>query len=388
MPVALYALALASFAVCTAEFVVSGLLPDLSGDLSVSIPVAGLLVSAYAVAVAIGGPILAVLTARYPRKPTLLAMLAVFTIGQILCALASSYPMLLAARVFVACCHGVFFGIASVAAASLVPPKKRGLALSVFFSGITLANLLGMPAGTALGNAFGWRMAFWGIFGMGLAALVALAAMLPKTGGASGTKSSLRSEFRALKTQQIWLGYLIIAVLMTGILCFTTYQVPLLEQVTGIPIEWVPAYLLLAGAGSVGGVLVGGRLADWKLMPSLVGILLAQGLVQLAILAVLPSPGLMAVGMFVFGLIGFAFNAPMQSRILGAAAAAPNLAATLVSTAFNVGIAAGAWVGSAMLAAGLGYETLPMVSAACSFAAAGIAALSWSLDRSRAAAMA
>lgn len=381
MPIALFALALASFAVGTAEFVISGLLPDLSAGLGVSIPAAGLLVTAYAFAVAVGGPILAVLTARFPRKPMILAMMAIFALGQVLCAVAPNYQLLMAARVFVAASHGLFFGIGSISAANLVEPRRRGMALSIFFSGITLANLIGMPGGTAIGNLFGWRITFWTIGGIGMMAVVAMALLLPADGPpANRPKHDLRREFGVLKHQQVWLSYLVIMVLMTGVLALGTYQVPLLEQVGGISDQLVPAYLLLAGAGSVIGVFIGGRLSDWKLMPTLVGILVASALVQAAFVVTIHHPVLLAAHMFVFGIVGFSFNAPLQSRILEAAKAAPNLAATLISTAFNIGIGGGAWLGAVLLANGFGYEHLPLVAACCSLAAAAIAVVSWSFD--------
>ncbi len=381
MPIAIYALSLAAFAIGTAEFIIAGILPDLSADFAVSIPTAGLLVTAYAVAVAVGGPILAVLTARLPRKPMIVALLAVFVFGQILCALAPSYGWLMAARIFVACSHGLFYGIASVAAADLVPRQKRGTALALFLGGITIANVLGVPAGTAIGNAFGWRWAFWAVGGCALIATIGVAWLLPPGHNRHAQGVSVRAELRALAHQQVYLSYVVIFFIMVGALAFATYQVPLLIAVTGVPQDLTPAYLVISGIGTIIGIYCGGRLADWRLMPSLIAIILIQVLLAAAMLLAMHQPIAMAVSMFFSGALGFAFNSPVQSRILNAASAAPNLAATLVSTAFNIGIALGAYVGALWIDHGLGYQTLPVVAIVCSLIAAGIATFSWSLDR-------
>jgi DHA1 family inner membrane transport protein len=203
---------------------------------------------------------------------------------------------------------------------------------------------------------------------------------LPADRGHDEKTVSLAAEIRVLGRQQVLLSYLIITLQMIGALSFVTYQVPLLAEITGVPPESAPLFLLLFGIGSIVGIFSGGRLADWKLMPSLIAILLLQVFFQATMLFAMHAPVPMAINMFLIGAAGFAFNSPVQSRILHAAHEAPNLAATLVSTAFNIGIAAGAFVGAAMLSAGIGYQYLPVVGILCSLAAAGVAALSWSLD--------
>jgi DHA1 family inner membrane transport protein len=383
MPVALLALSLAAFAIGTAEFIIAGILPDLSSDFGVSIPTAGLLVTGYAVAVAIGGPILALLTAHLPRKPMIVGLLAVFAVGQALCALAPSYPLLMAARVFVACGHGLFYGIASVAAADLVPRKRRGTALALFLGGITVANVLGVPAGTAIGNAFGWRWAFWAIGGFALAATLLVAWLLPPGRPRHEEGSSIRAEIAALGHQQVYLSYLLTAIFMTGAIAFSTYQVPLMTRVTGIPLAYTSYFLVISGIGTIVGIYCGGRAADWRLMPSLISVLVIQALAAAIMLVAMHNPVTMVVGIFLTGALGFASNAPIQKRILEAAGRAPNLAATLISTAYNIGIALGAWVGALWIDHGLGYETLPVASILCSLVAAGLAIFSWSLERRR-----
>ena len=275
MPIGLLVLTFAAFAIGTSEFIIAGILPNLAADFKVSIPTAGLLVSVYATAVAVGGPILALVTAQLPRKPLIVFLLGVFSIGQALCALAPSYSWLMAGRVFSACSHGLFFGAGSVAAIGLVTSQRRGMAMALFLGGITIANLMGVPAGTAIGNAFGWRWTFWTVAACGLVATFATAWLLPGDRGQSEQATSLKDEFRAIRHQQVYLSYLVIFLVMVGSLAFATYQVPLMIAVTGISQEHTPLYLVISGVGAIIGIYAGGRFADWKLMPSLVTVLLA-----------------------------------------------------------------------------------------------------------------
>src|SRR5947209_3107614 len=298
MPIALLALSLAAFSVGTGEFVISGILPILSGDLGVSIPKAGLLVAAYAAAVAIGGPILAVVTANLPRKPTIVVLLACFTVGQAFCALAPTYLWLMAARVFVACCHGLFFGVASVAATALVPDRKRGMAMALFLGGITVANVLGIPFGTAIGNAFGWRWTFGAIGAFGLIATASVGALLPADRSQHARRTSVRAEIAALKHHQVYLSYIVISLVMAGLFAFATYQVPLMIRITGVAAERTPIFLSIAGIGSIVGMYAGGRAADWKLMPSLIALLLGQAVMNALMLLAMHGAVTMAIGMF------------------------------------------------------------------------------------------
>jgi DHA1 family inner membrane transport protein len=383
MPIALFALSLAAFAIGTTEFIIAGLLPDLSASFGVSIPTAGLLVTAYAVAVAIGGPVLALLTARLPRKPMIVGLLAVFTLGQAFCALAPSYPLLMAARIFVACGHGLFYGIASVAAADLVPKEKRGAALALFLGGITVANVLGVPAGTAIGNAFGWRWAFWAIGGFGLAAALLVAWLLPPGRPQHEEGASIRAELAELRHQEVYLSFLVIGLYLVGTIGFSTYQVPVMTRITGIPQVYTPYYLIVGGIGTIVGIYAGGRAADWRLMPSLISGLILLALAAVVMFAAMHNPISMVLGIFLMGVFGFTSLSPTQKRIIEAANAAPNFAATLISTAANIGIALGAGVGALWIDHGLGYESLPAIPVLCSLLAAGIALLSWSLERRR-----
>jgi DHA1 family inner membrane transport protein len=381
MPIALYALALAAFAIGTTEFIVSGILPNVSTDLAVSIPTAGLLVTGYAAGVAVIGPLLATFVSRFPAKGTIVTLMVIFGIGQVLCALAANYGLLLGARLISAGTHGIFFGVASVAAAKLVPPEKSGAALSLFISGITIANILGLPAGTAIGNAYGWRMSFVAIAGLAFLSAIAIALTLPRQRGKAEPQHPFALQSAQLKHHQVWATYLMIVSFMIGALAFGTFQVPILLEITRLDPNLVPIYLLLGGAGAVAGIFAGGRLADWKLMPSLIIVFFLNAVGLTVTLLVMHNPIAMGVMMVINGAFGFIFSTPVQVRILKAASAAPNLASTLISTAYNTGIALGAVVGAVILNLGFGYTALPIVGIVCSTISGLVALASWTVER-------
>lgn len=381
MPFAIYALALAAFAVGSAEFVISGILPPLADDLGVSIPVAGLLVSAYAVGVAIGGPILTVFTARLPQRHVLISVMAVFSLAQVLCAIAPDYGLLLAARLLSAAAHGVFFGAGNVMVANLVAPERRGGAFSLFISGITVANLLGLPGGSAIGLHFGWRFTFLAVAVLGAVATLVLFLRLPDTRRAGERHSSFKEQWRELRHQEVWLSYVTITCVMVGVLAFGTYQVEIMLKVTGLSPGIVPLYLLLGGLGSVLGIYLSGRGTDWKPMPTLIIALLLLALFYFTMLFSVHDPVWMTVNLLATSILGFTFSTPLQARVIHAAALAPNLASSLISTAFNIGIAAGALIGAILLTNGVGYAQLPAVGVVSSLVAAGTASLSWWLER-------
>jgi DHA1 family inner membrane transport protein len=383
MPLAVFALAFAAFCIGTTEFIISGILLGVSGDLGVSVPVAGLLVTGYAAGVAVGGPVLALLLARFPLKPTILAVIVLFALGQAFCAIAPSYELLLVARLVSACGHGVFFGVASVAISQLVPEEKRGSALSLFVGGITVANILGLPGGTAIGNAFGWRAAFFVIAALAVVSAVAVLLALPRESNEEAKADApLGTQARQLLHQQVFLAYLTICIAMVGQIAFGTFQVAILTEVTNIdPIIAVPIFLLIGGAGAVIGIWAGGRGADWN--AGLTTLFAVAGQIVCFALLILAqhNPVTMAVMLFFNAAFGFAPSSPLQVRILSGARAAPRLAATLVSTAYNVGIAAGAAVGAALLSSGAGYSFLPATGIICSALALGVIALSLQLSR-------
>ena len=374
----LLALAVAAFGIGTSEFIIMGLLPNLAEDFRVSIPKAGALVTAYALAVTIGAPIIALATARMERKQALLLLMGVFVLGNLACAVAPSYNLLFAARVLTALCHGAFFGIGSVVAANLVPRNQRSQAIALMFSGLTLANVLGVPAGTALGQAFGWRMAFWAIVPIGLVAATAVFFLVPSQGT---SKTELLHEFRVLRKPQVLLVLAMSVLTSASLFCVFTYIAPMLETVTHVSPRGVTWTLLLFGVGITIGNLAGGALSDWRPMTFLMGALLVLIASLLALFAAEPFV-VAAVGMvLLWGAIQFAAGAPLQSRIVDQAAEAPNLASTLNQGAFNLGNATGASLGGLLLTMGAGYRQLPLASAAVTLVTLGLAWWSVRLDR-------
>jgi DHA1 family inner membrane transport protein len=383
MPLSLFALALAAFAIGTSEFVIMGLLPDLSRDLHVSIPGAGLLVTGYAMGVVIGAPIMAMTTARMPRRAALLLLMCAYAVGNLLCAIAPSYGLLMAARVATALCHGAFFGIGSIVAAELVPPAKRGQAIAIMFSGLTLANVLGVPAGTALGQAHGWRSAFWVVVAIAVAAACAIAWAVPRLPRPQASR--LLTEFKVLGKPQVVLAMLMSVLCSASLFSVFTYITPMLEGITHVSPGVVAWLLLLFGVGITAGNLAGGRLADWRLMPSVAGTQ-AGLIVILAVLTIaLPSLGWVAVALVAWGVLTFALATPLQMRVVDSAPEAPNLVATLNQGAFNLGNAGGAWIGGAALSAGLSYQDLPWLGAVLSAAGLSLTLVSMRLDRTQAA---
>lgn len=361
MPLPLLALAVASFGIGTTEFVIMGLLPDLARDLGVDIPSAGLLVSGYALSVTFGSPLLALATGRLPRKSALIGLMLIFILGNALCAIAPGYGTLMAARVVTALCHGAFFGTASVVAADLVPKHRRASAVAMVFSGLTLANVLGVPLGTALGHALGWRSTFWAVVLIGLAAAAALALWMPT--GLRGQPARLRQELRALASRQVLLAMGMSCLASASLFSVFTYIAPMLQTRTGLGEHMVTLALLLFGLGLTFGNFLGGRLADWRLMPSVAGILVVLALVLTVFTATLASPVPAIATMMVWGVLVFALVSPLQMRVVDQAREAPNLASTVNQGTFNLGNAAGAWIGGQALLHGMGYGQLPWLGA-------------------------
>ena len=380
LPLPLLALAAAAFGIGTTEFVIMGLLPDVALDLGVSTPAAGMLVSGYAIGVVIGAPVLAVLTARLPRKPALIGLMTLFILGNALCALAPTYGLLMTARVVTAFCHAAFFGIGAVVAADLVPREKRAQAMALMFTGLTFANVLGVPLGTALGQAAGWRATFWVVTLIGMLAVTALAAWLPsrlplQKGG------SLVSEFRSLAKPPVQLALLISTLGSISLFTVFTYIAYILRDVTGFSAASTSWVLLLFGLGITVGGLVGGRLADWRLLPALGGLFALLAVVLTAFSWTSHFQGATLVTIFIWGALSFATVPATQMRVIDQAHRAPNLASTLNQGAFNLGNAVGAWVGGSMIAAGLPLTALPLVGAGVALLALGAVAASMALDR-------
>lgn len=362
--VPLFALFVSAFAVCTSELIIAGLLPALAADLHVDIPTAGLLITGYALGVAVAGPIMALLTTGISRRLLLICVMGLLVVGNALCAVATTYWMLLAARLVVAGGHGLFFGLAMVLATRLAPEGRQTMAVSLVITGVTLSNILGVPIGTAIGNAFGWRFTFWAIVAAGAVAMVALALLIPDAPEKPRSREGLRAELRAAAQPIVLLCYAISICYTTGVFTLFSYLVPLLTTVSGISLDFVPWALFGMGVVGFFGNLAGGRLGDWNARVTMVAILLAN-ITFLIIMAQIMSTGwAMLACLWGLWLIGFGFPAIVRTRIVKESREAPTFAATLTSSAFNLGIASGAAIGGAALTAGWGYGALPLINAA------------------------
>ncbi len=353
----LLALAVAAFAIGTTEFVIMGLLPEVASDLKVSIPSAGMLVSGYALGVAVGAPLLAAFTAKMERKHALLLLMGLFILGNALCAIAPNYDVLMVARVVAAFCHGSFFGIGAVVAAHLVPANQRARAIALMFAGLTLANVLGVPFGTFLGQWAGWRSTFWAVTALGVIAALGVYRFVPTLPDLKAP--DMRRELRVLREPQALIALGMTVLGFGGVFTVFTYIAPILQEQSHVSPHWTGAVLVLFGLGTTIGNMLGGRLADWKLMPSLMGILVVLTALLVAFAWTMHSTVASIVTVFLWGIAAFATIAPLQSRVVHVAGDAPNLASTLNIAAFNLGNAGGAWLGGAVLAAGY---SMPMVS--------------------------
>ncbi|WP_028079949.1 MFS transporter [Solimonas soli] len=379
MPLPLLALAIAAFGIGTTEFVIMGLLPDVARDLAVTAPQAGMLVSAYALGVTAGAPVLAAVTARWPRRQALLGLIALFTVGNAMCALAPGYATLLVARVVTAFCHAAFFGIGAIVASAIVPRDKRAQAVALMFTGLTLANVLGVPFGTMLGHACGWRTTFWAVVLIGLAALCTLHRLLPRDLPQPG--GDILRQFRTLAGAQVQLALLISTLSSVSLFAVFTYIAYILREITGFTPQGESLALLVFGLGITIGGLIGGRLADWKLMPALIGLLIGVALV-LALFAWTSRFEIAAlVTLFVWGVFAFAIGPSAQLRVIDAAKGAPGLASTMNQGAFNLGNATGAWLGGLVIGAGLPLTDLPWVGAAVALLGVGVVVLAMWLER-------
>jgi len=366
MPVSLLALALSAFAIGTTEFVIMGLLPEVATDLNVSIPSAGWLISGYALGVAIGAPIMALLTAKLPRKRTLILLMTIFIVGNVLCALAYSYNLLMLARVVTALCHGAFFGIGAVVAASLVAPGKQASAVALMFTGLTLANVLGVPLGTWFGQIFGWRATFWGVSVIGVMAFIGLIVSLPTNRDEKPV--NLADEFSALKNGKLWLSLSMTVFFAAAMFALFSYIAPLLLNVTGISDRGVSWTLFLIGAGLTVGNILGGKLADWRVSFSLILSFSLIAITSLLFSWTAHLFWLAEITLFLWAMATFATVPALQINVVRHGKDAPNLVSTLNISAFNIGNALGAWVGGAVIGGGYGLTTVPV-------AAAGLAAI-------------
>ncbi|MEV4869735.1 Cmx/CmrA family chloramphenicol efflux MFS transporter [Streptomyces syringium] len=381
MPVAIYILSLGIFAQGTSEFMLSGLLPTMAEDLGVSIPDAGLLISAFAVGMLVGAPLLAVATLRMPRRTALVAFQAVFIAGHVVGALSPSYELLFATRVVTAVAYAGFWAVAAVTAVSMVPAESRAKAMSVVASGLSLATVLGVPAGTVLGQHAGWRAAFWAVAVLTAASLVTVMLFLPGRLGADGPARTVRQELVAFVRPRLWLSYGITALSIGGVIVSFSYLAPLLTEVSGVPESWVPAVLSLYGVGALVGLTIGGRTADARPFPTLfIGL---GGLVAFS-LALWWAAGhtvLAVVLVFFLGLVGFVTNPAVQARVFALGGDAPTLVGAVNTSAFNVGITVAPMLGGLAIDADLGYRSVAWVGAAIGVAGLLATALAAALER-------
>jgi DHA1 family inner membrane transport protein len=351
---ALVALALGGFAIGTTEFVTMGLLPDIAAGVGVSIPSAGHVISAYALGVVIGAPVIAALSARLPRRALLVGLMVAFLLGNGFTALAPGYATMLLARFVAGLPHGAYFGVASLVAASLVPPRLRGRAVSSVMLGLAVANLAGVPAATWLGQQFGWRSAYWAVVAVALLTIASVLAVVPSSPAQPG--ASVRTELGALRRPQVVLTLLVGVVGFGGMFAVYSYIAPLATDVAGISRGAIPALLLVYGVGGVVGTALGGRLADAALFRSLVGAEIATGLVLVSVLVAARHPVSLFVVVFLLSLVASVLVICLQMRLMAVAGEAQMLGAALNHSALNAANALGAWLGGAVIAAGHGFR--------------------------------
>lgn len=381
MPLALYALAAGAFGIGVTEFVIMGLLLDVSKDLGVSISAAGQLISGYALGVVVGAPLLTIATGSWPRKTVLLALMAIFTLGNLACALAPDYWTLMGARVITAFAHGTFFGVGSVVATGLVASNRQASAIALMFTGLTVANILGVPFGTWLGQAFGWRATFWAVTAVGLAAFAIILLLVPRSQVAP-EKSNLRTDLAVLARAPVLLGFATTVLGYAGVFAVFTYIAPLLTEISGFAEAAVSPILLVFGGGLIAGNLLGGKFADRWLAPSVLGSLVVLALVLGTMTFALHSQTMTVIYVGLLGAAAFATVAPLQMWVLEKAeGAGQSLASSFNIAAFNLGNAAGAWLGGVVIAHGPGLDAVTWVAALLPLAALGVAALALRLDR-------
>jgi DHA1 family chloramphenicol resistance protein-like MFS transporter len=371
MPVAVYVLGLSIFAQGTSELMLAGLLPELSADLEVSIPAAGLLISAFAVGMLVGAPVLAVVTLTWSRRTSLLLFLAVFALMQVAGALTPNYAVLLGTRIVGAFVYAGFWSVAAVTVVALVPANSRARAMSIVTGGLTIATIVGLPAGTVMGQHLGWRTAFWTVAGLCVLAMAGVLATIP--GGRPDLEQTprLRDEVRALANSRLWLAFCTTALVTTTILVVFSYLAPLLIHTTGLTPGAVPGVLALYGLGSFIGITLGGRTADalpfHTLFTGIVGLSILS-----TVLAVTAGSPVIAISVIVLlGGFGFATNPALNARVFSLAGNAPTLATAMNFSAFNVGITAGPWLGGLAINAGAGYPALGWIAVATGLTALG-----------------
>ncbi|MFD6230019.1 Cmx/CmrA family chloramphenicol efflux MFS transporter [Streptomyces sp. NPDC060232] len=380
MPVAVYVLGLSVFALGTSEFMLSGLLPPIADDMGVSIPQAGLLISAFAIGMVVGAPLLAVATLRLPRRTTLIALISIFGLGQVAGALAPSYELLFASRVVAAFACAGFWAVGAAVAIAMVDKDQRARAMAVMIGGLSIANVLGVPAGAFLGEQLGWRSAFWSVAAASAVSLVGILALIPRI-PLPAERPTLRRELRIYGDRQVWLAIGVTALGAGGVFCAFSYLSPLLTDVAGLDSRWVPWVLGLFGIGALVGTTIGGRVADAHLFGVMIWGITAST-VFLTVLALLAPVAVAAIALsFLLGVSAF-FTAPaLNARMFNVAGAAPTLAGATTTAAFNLGNTGGPWLGGTVIDAGLGFSATAWAGAAMTVTAIALAVTALRLDR-------
>lgn len=379
MPLALLALAIGAFGIGTTEFVVMGLLPQIADDFGVSIPSAGFLVTGYALGVVVGAPLMTLLGTKVGRKTMLMLLMGLFAVGNLLSALAPTFPLMLAGRIVTSLAHGAFFGIGAVVAAELVAPHKKAGAIATMFTGLTVANIVGVPLGTFIGQAVGWRLTFAGVAALGVVGLFGIAKLVPAMPRPEG--AHLRREVAAFRNVQVVLAMGMTVLGFGGVFAAVTYIAPMMTHVAGYSDGAVTWLLVLLGIGMFLGNLIGGRYADRALMPMLYTTLggLAVALALFTFTA--HNKILAAATLLLVGALGFTTVPPLQKRVLDQAHGAPTLASAVNIGAFNLGNALAAWLGGIVISAGFGYTAPNWVGALLAAAALVLALWSAALER-------
>ncbi|MGN7931037.1 MFS transporter [Sphingopyxis sp. 22461] len=365
----LLALATGAFGIGITEFAPMGLLPDMAEGLGVSIPAAGLLVSAYALGVMLGAPLMTLTTARMNRRTLLIGLMAIFTLGNFLSAIAGDYTTLMVARVITSLNHGAFFGVGSVVAASLVAPEKRASAVAAMFMGLTLANVIGVPLAPWVGEAFGWRTAFGAIAIWGLFTMAALRFALPDIARVEG--GNMLAELGVLKRREVLVALALTAIGSAAMFTVFTYIAPILTEATGAGTLFVTAMLVIYGLGLTAGNWLGGIFADRSIDRTLIVSLTGLAAMLILFAVTMYSPIAAGVTIFLWGVATFAIVPPLQMRVMEAASDAPNLASAVNIGAFNLGNAIGAAVGGGVIGLGLGFPAVSIAGAV--MAVAGLA---------------
>lgn len=385
MPRVVLVLAVCVFALGTSEFMIAGLLPEMAADLSVTIPQAGYLISAFAAGMIVGAPTMAVLTLRLPRRTTLVAALVVVAVGQFAGALAGDYAVMLTARIVTAVAMGAFWAVAAVVTVSSVGPRDRARALAVLLAGLTVSNVAGIPLGTLVGQQFGWRASFWLVGALAAVGVIGVLTSV-RNRPAEDAPPRLAAELVAFRRGRLWIAFGTTALYQAAAVGLVSYIAPLLTDVTGLDPVWVPVVQLGFGFGSFVGVVIGGRVADAHPWATLFGAL-AGAVVLLALIGLFaPVPVVMVALVVLLGVVAFVIAAPLNARVFALAGAAPTLASAANTSAFNVGNSVGPALGGLAIAAGLGYAAPAWLGVALASGAIALGVVSWSLDRRDAAA--